>query len=450
MELRCRIDPPNAESAVLALLTELTAPDSPATPAADRISALRRALARYHELDGVTPDPALASRAERRLASETIAAGLLSGAGTPSRLVRHPSRVLFPLGQGKSDYGVIVDLPRGSALLVFTTDTLTAFLRRTASAQLPPELHVRIASPEGSGAAEPNAPRLVDAGLGPGFPGWRLHGYLDGDHALDDAAQQQIALYAWIGILAICLLVAAGATSIQLLSREIRFHRLKNDFVATVTHELKTPLASSRVLVDTLLENGAHDAQQRTEYLEMIARENARLTGLIERFLTFSRMERGKHSVALEACDPADLVTRAVEAVQMHCLDGTAIAVDLEPDLPPLEADPDAVVTVLVNLLDNAVKYSGEPKHIGIRAWQQDETIRFAVHDNGVGIPRRARKRIFAKFYQVDRSLSRSVGGCGLGLSIVDYLVRQHKGHITVDSKPGTGSTFTVTFPLAP
>jgi len=117
--------------------------------------------------------------------------------------------------------------------------------------------------------------------------------------------------------------------------------------------------------------------------------------------------------------------------------------------LPDVLTDRDAIVTVLVNLLDNAYKYSYDDKHIELRVFSEDGLVCFSVADDGVGMSRRTTTKIFKRFYQVDRSLSRRAGGCGLGLSIAKFIVDAHKGSITVDSKPGEGSTFTVKLPAA-
>jgi signal transduction histidine kinase len=117
--------------------------------------------------------------------------------------------------------------------------------------------------------------------------------------------------------------------------------------------------------------------------------------------------------------------------------------------LPAVRADEDALVTVLLNLLDNAWKYTPGEKRIGVRAYREKGRVVFAVEDNGIGIAARERKKIFRRFYQVDRRLAREAGGCGLGLSIVEFIVRAHGGSIDVKSQPGRGSTFSVAIPEA-
>jgi signal transduction histidine kinase len=285
--------------------------------------------------------------------------------------------------------------------------------------------------------------------VGPHFPGWAIQLFFKGGDVLERAASEQIAIYTWTGVLFIVLILASGAVAARSIGHQVRLNKLKNDFIATVTHELKTPLASMRVLVDTLLEGNYRDQSQVTEYLQLVSRENERLSRLIDNFLTFSRMERNKQAFQMRPVSPVSIARAAAEAVKTklgrgHCCFETEI-----PDqLPEIRADHDAMVTVLVNLLDNAYKYSDDEKRIKLSvAGDEGGSVRFTVTDNGLGIPRRALKKIFQRFYQVDRSLTRRAEGCGLGLSIAKFIVDAHQGTISVESKPGQGSTFTVIIP---
>ena len=220
---------------------------------------------------------------------------------------------------------------------------------------------------------------------------------------------------------------------------------MKNDFVATVTHELKTPLASTRMLVDTLLEGRCKSDQQQREYLELIARENKRLSRLIDNFLTFSRMERNKRSLDFEEVAPGALANTAVETVHENyerC--GCKLSIEVAEHLPDITADRDSMVQVLLNLLDNACKYSEDDKLIKLSVFERDHAVCFEVADHGIGMSPRERSKIFDRFYQVDQSMTRKVGGAGLGLSIVKFIVDAHGGTIDIESELGKGSVFTV------
>ena len=277
------------------------------------------------------------------------------------------------------------------------------------------------------------------------LPGWQLQVHIVGENIFAAAAQRQRAVYLWTGALGIGAIIVLAAVAARYLGRQMKLTRLKNDLIATVSHELKTPLASMRVLVDTLLAGRVRDEKQTGEYLQLLASENERLSRLIDNFLTFSRMERNKRAFELVALDPADIVAAAVHSAgERFCAADCRLDVDVADGLPAIVGDRDALTTVLLNLLDNAHKYSEARKHISIRAFEADGWVCFAVADRGMGISRRAARRIFDRFYQVDLSLSRGAGGCGLGLSIVQFIVDAHGGLVEVDSEVGTGSTFTV------
>ena len=290
-----------------------------------------------------------------------------------------------------------------------------------------------------------NAPGGTRVLMGAGMlPSWAVGVELT-QSELDFAARRRGAAYLWAGYLVLAALVLTGLIAGQTFRRQWRLTRLKTDLVAAVSHELKTPLASMRLLVDTLLGDPA-DAVKTREYLELISAENLRLSRLIDNFLTFSRIERNRQSFEFRATTPAHVVETALGAMRERLRAGE-LEVSVAPDLPEIRADEDAITTALLNLLDNACKYTRGERHIAVRAYRDGARVALAVQDNGIGIAARDLKRIFHRFYQVDRSLAREAGGCGLGLSIVDFIVRAHGGEVAVKSVPGEGSTFTVWLP---
>jgi signal transduction histidine kinase len=280
------------------------------------------------------------------------------------------------------------------------------------------------------------------------LPSWQLALNLDGPDPFAAVSSRRNTTYLWTGMLMSGALVLLALIVAAYIQRQIRVTRLKNDLIATVSHELKTPLSSIRVLVDTLLAGQHQNSQQVFEYLQLIAKENSRLSNLIDNFLNFSRMERGKFTVEMSKIKVEDIVKDAVDTLDDRLrAPGCALVVDLAPHLSPVTGDRESLVTVLVNLLDNALKYTGPSKHITLRSFAANGDVFIEVSDDGIGFSRRAGKRIFDRFYQVDRSLTRCVGGCGLGLGIVRSVVAAHGGAVTAKSQPGKGSTFTVRLP---
>jgi signal transduction histidine kinase len=334
--------------------------------------------------------------------------------------------------------------------------------RRVVALIQPDKLRTRLEAslaagelPEGAAVAllPPGADHdaaLVLLAAGPGLPGWRLALSLKDQRFFETTTAHRTNFYLWTGILVLAAMGVLTLLAVRLLRRQVTLARLKNDLAATVSHELKTPLASMRVLVDTLLAGDRFDPRKTREYLQLIAEENERLGRLIQNFLTFSRMERHKHTFHFTPMPVLPIVEAAVKSVRGRFdAPGCQLEVRIEGDLPEVTADPDALVTALINLLENSHKYSEEIKHVVLRLSAVDGKVLISVKDNGIGIAPRERKRIFHPFYQVDQRLSRKGSGCGLGLSIVQFIVTAHHGSVSVESQPGCGSTFTLSLPAA-
>ena len=372
------------------------------------------------------------------LAAETLAEDYLRKAASSAK----PQRLT---AVGESDLCHIASRD-GSIAAIFKMKGITSALSSAVELAEPfAGAQFELATPN---APAPPHPPFLSLAAGDALPGWSLRVRLIGDDPFAAAAARQNTAYLWTGLLAVGVIVLLALVAGRYLSRQMALARLKNDFVATVTHELKTPLSSMRVLVDTLLAGRCKDETQQREYLELVARENARLSRLIDNFLSFSRMERNKKAFEFAEVDVADVVRAATDSAGGRFdQPGCSLAANVADDLPPIVGDRDALITVVLNLLDNAWKYSGPEKRVTIRAEAIDGDMRLSVADNGIGLSRRAARRVFDRFYQVDSHLSRGAEGCGLGLSIVRFIVRAHGGAVSVDSQPGKGSMFTVTLP---
>ena len=273
-------------------------------------------------------------------------------------------------------------------------------------------------------------------------------------------AEAVVGRTSWVSIAALILLVGlvllGAVLTLGSAAREIQLSRLQTDFVSSVSHELRTPLTSIRMFVETLQSGRLKDPDRVEECLELLNLETERLSRMIERVLGWARMEAGRRVYEFEDVSAQELVDDALLALRSQRLMAAELEILVEiPDgLPTLRVDRDAIVEALLNLLQNAVKYTPAPRNIHVEAASRPGQVGLAVVDNGPGIEKQDRKRIFEKFYQADNLLSSATQkgaerGSGLGLSIVRAVVRGHGGRVELDSEPGRGSRFTLWLPTA-
>jgi signal transduction histidine kinase len=246
-------------------------------------------------------------------------------------------------------------------------------------------------------------------------------------------------------------LIAAVALMLRAASREMKLTQMKADFVSNVSHELRTPLASIRVLAELLNLGRVNQPDRVREYGAYIESEGRRLTQVINNILDFSRIESGRKLFQFESCDLKEVVEETLEAFTVHLKqNGFTLSYEAPQNaLPKVVLDPDALALALTNLLDNAIKYSDEVKEINVRITQSVGFVAVAVTDRGVGIAADEHEKIFEKFYRVSTGLVHDVKGSGLGLSLVKHIIVAHKGKVTLRSKPGEGSVFTIHLPVA-
>ncbi len=231
------------------------------------------------------------------------------------------------------------------------------------------------------------------------------------------------------------------------LSRLREFDRLKDEFITIVSHELRTPLTSVYGAALTLEQQTLDEERQRA-LLEIISTEAARLSRLLDDILWVSRLDSGRARPFISRVEPVPLAADVVDATRTHLPHGLSLELLHDPAPPDVAADPDKLRQVLVNLVENAVKYSDEGR-IEVRLRGRNGKVRFSVHDEGPGIPPSQRERVFEKFYRLDPNMTRGVGGTGLGLYICRELIDSMHGRIWVESVPGEGSTFSFELPVA-
>ena len=229
-----------------------------------------------------------------------------------------------------------------------------------------------------------------------------------------------------------------------------RLERMRQDFVANVSHELKTPLASIKAYTETLLDWALHDENVNARFLKRIEEQADRLNQLILDLLSLARLESGQEVYEHK---PLALALVIGSCIESHRGRAEARSLGLSLDLGPLDdetrimADEEALRQILDNLIDNAIKYTPEGGTVSVACRLESEIVVMEVADTGIGIPRDDLPRVFERFYRVDKARSRELGGTGLGLSIVKHLVQSIGGQIAVDSRVGAGSTFTIQLP---
>jgi signal transduction histidine kinase len=244
--------------------------------------------------------------------------------------------------------------------------------------------------------------------------------------------------------MALGVFLVAGAAA-----REVRVAELKSNFVASVSHDLKTPLALIQLFAETLELGRVRTPERAQEYYRIINGESKKLTRLIENILDFSRMEAGLRPYRMEPADLRESVTKVLSRMETQLSQGKfELTTDIAPELPHILADERAAEQAIENLLANAMKYSGESRTIEVAARRAGDHIVVSVTDHGIGITRREQSRIFRKFYRVQRELGGGPQGTGLGLAIVDHTMRGHGGFVHVESEPDQGSTFSLHFPI--
>jgi two-component system phosphate regulon sensor histidine kinase PhoR len=229
-----------------------------------------------------------------------------------------------------------------------------------------------------------------------------------------------------------------------------RLERVRRDFVANVSHELKTPIASIKGFVETLLDGAADDPVDGRRFLEIVAKQADRLAAIIEDLLALSRIEQseGSGNLPLEPARIADVVAAAVTECGPRAADKSIRIRTACPDALVAEVNPPLLEQALINLVDNAIKYSDQGRTTWIEAsGADDEAVVITVRDEGRGIGPEHLPRLFERFYRVDSARSRALGGTGLGLSIVKHIVQAHGGTVTVESTVGMGTTFTMRLP---
>ena len=251
-----------------------------------------------------------------------------------------------------------------------------------------------------------------------------------------------------LGVLSL-LLVGGLALTYKAVSKEMAVAKLKSDFVSNVSHELRTPLALIRLYAETLELGRVQTRDKTQEYYSIIRKESERLTALINNILDFSRIEAGRKEYEFRETDICELVHNTLESYRDQIQQqGFAFEEQIEPNIPKVSVDREAIARSVVNLVNNALKYSNQDKFIGVKLYRTNGSVNLEVSDRGIGIARNEQTKIFEKFYRAGDPLVHNTKGSGLGLSLVRHIALAHGGNIDVESTIGKGSKFTMWLPI--
>ena len=285
-------------------------------------------------------------------------------------------------------------------------------------------------------------------------PFWLLKNYQMGieltDLTIADLARERIRNNLLIiGLMDIILLLGAWLI-FRNIRKQMELSQLKSDFVSNVSHEIRTPLALISMYIETLEMGRVTNDEKIREYYSVIFNETTRLSGMVNRILSFSQIENNKRNYSFGETNINDIL-ESVSTTFRFTLKNKGFSYTAEPEnsLPGILADREAITDALMNLIDNAIKYSAENKVLLVRTGMDDSCVYIEVEDHGIGISEKNQKFIFDKFFRVtEKNLANRVKGSGLGLAIVKHIMDAHKGKIIVKSSPGSGSVFRLLFPV--
>jgi signal transduction histidine kinase len=282
-----------------------------------------------------------------------------------------------------------------------------------------------------------------------GFPPWFVELYQYDPDLFDKFLFSRRGIYFFAFILLAGILLFGLILTNRTIAHELELSKMKSDFVSTISHEFKSPLSSIRQLAEMLQSGRVPSEDRRQEYYDVLVEQSERLTLLIDNILDFAKIEEGRKKFDFQLLDIGSLLRQIVSVIQDQVRHKDfVIQLEIEKPLPIIKADRESITQAITNLIDNAVKYSGEARNIIIRAFAEGQYLIITVKDFGIGIKKEETDKIFERFYRGGDELTRTVKGSGLGLTLVKQIVEAHHGKVLVESEPGHGSTFSVKLPV--
>ncbi len=378
-----------------------------------------------------------------------------SSEGTLARFLSNQLKVMFWYRSPRDPqlvFGAQIDLPRVIADLR-PVIKLEAPVREEIAVALLDDAARPVARSHPDFAPPAWKQPFVATEIGEALPHWEVAVYLINPARLGETARTLSVTLGLIIVLLVLAISVGGWLIVNDLRRQLTLARQKTDFVSNVSHELKTPLTSIRMFSELLADGRVTDSDKQRSYLQIITAEAARLTRLINNVLDFARMDRGEKKYARTRCDLVTLVEDTVASFRPHLEQaGFQVEYIAPPEPAFVEGDRDALAQVLVNLLSNAEKYSGDRKEIRIELLRVGETpsnFEVRVLDRGSGVPQGFREKIFDQFCRAHDSLGSGISGSGLGLTLARQVACAHGGDVNYQPRDGEGSCFTLRIPAA-
>ena len=279
------------------------------------------------------------------------------------------------------------------------------------------------------------------------FPPWRVELFQDESSGIGPPLYRNV--FFWIILALLAIVFFGSGLIIRTIVQEVNLLNLKSEFIASVSHEFKTPLTAMGAILERLLSNEVQDPKKVQEYYRTLSHDSERLKRLVKNVLDFTKIEDGKREYRLMATDIARLVRQEVDNFKRENeRAGFRVEIKMDEDIPPVLADEEALKQALHNILDNAAKFSRREKTIDVAVIRQQDSVEIAVEDSGIGIPENEQKKVFEKFYRGKQASSVSPTGTGLGLTLVKHIMDAHGGDVVIRSQPGKGTCIGLILPL--
>jgi len=362
-----------------------------------------------------------------------------------SYLVSMRSPTATPADASTEAWGIIIDAERlkGNALRPALRDNFP-----------PEETTWAVKGNDGtvllSSENPPEGPATFRTNFVSDTPDWTLEFHQAPPRLIRTFLLSRRGLYSFVFLLIAGIFVFGLALTIRSVSHELELARMKSDFVSTVSHEFKSPLTSIRQLAEMLQSGRVPSEERRQQYYDVLLEQSERLALLTDNILSLAKIEEGRAEFAFETTDIMALLTNIVSSFRERVRhEGFDIELKLKGPIPPVLVDRTSLSQAITNLIDNAIKYSGESRKVVVGASVDEQSVAIAVQDFGVGIKKEDIDRLFERFFRGGDELTRTVKGSGLGLTLVKEIVEAHRGKIQVESEPGKGSVFSIRLPFA-